>query len=82
MKSDNEKHQDTALARIAISRYADFRVTQLPFFFSGPLAALAYNLLPTTMSHRLAAAAVIGFGFGVPLGELSRYIWLRKTHRH
>lgn len=77
----DKKNQDIESARAAITRYTDYRVTQLPFLFSGPLTALAYSLLPMTMVHRLAEAAIIGFGVGIPLGELSRYIWLHRVHR-
>jgi hypothetical protein len=74
------KQEDVALARAAIGRYTNYRFNHLPFLFGIPLSALANGLLPHG-HYRIALAMLIGFGVGIPLGELSRFVWLRVFRR-
>jgi hypothetical protein len=80
-QTTTSKQGDIDLTKVEISRYTNYRVKHLPDLFAIPLSALANSLLPQTMHHRVLFAMLIGFGIGVPMGELSRYIWLYKIHK-
>jgi len=71
------RRTDIDQTRAILSRYNSYRVTYLPFLFSVPLSAIANTLLSASMHHRVLFAMLIGFGLGIPCGELSRLLWLR-----
>lgn len=73
----SSRQQDIEETRAIFSRYNSYRVQYLPFLFSIPLAALANTSLPQHVHHRVLLAMLIGFGLGIPCGELSRLLWLR-----
>lgn len=76
------KQQDIELTKAAVGQYTYYRLLHLPFLFSAPLSILAYRVLPQTTHHHILLTMLIGFGIGIPLGELTRAIWLRVRNRY